>query len=186
MVGMNIKKYLSTIAAIAAITVSAHAEQIDIGGYFSINVPNSWQVTESGHLIHEPGVVTLYSAESQSCAVLITVTNPPEIEKLSFETFQSMTEADFPDVAQLNQRIGWSFPIVKKIELDGIPVLLFRQKRDSYSLLCLNLWIADRHFRAVFVYPKEGISTINKMLDSVKCGKPFMPITAQNGVVGDF
>lgn len=178
-------KLLTSIAAIA-ITASAQAERLDIGGYFSVDIPRSWQVTESGHHVNEPGDYVVYNAMANSCGVLITVINPPAESSITFEEFQSMTPAEFPELAQRNQRIGWSLPVIRKIELDGIPVLLFRQRQGELSLLALNLWIAEKHFRVVFVYTKATVPTINKMMESIKCEMPFMTPTSQNGFVGDF
>jgi hypothetical protein len=166
------KKLITLTITSLTMICFARAERINLGDYFSIDVPNSWRVTESGHHLYEPGNYTIYSAESHSCGVMILVNNlPPEESGLiSYEEFSMITEADYTWLSQYNQRIGWSLPVVRKITLDEIPVLLFRQKRDGISMLALNLWVADKHFRIVFVYTKDTVPVINKIMESIKRG----------------
>ena len=49
-------KLITIIAALVAmITINAYAERVNVGEYFSLNIPRSWQVTESGHHVHDEG-----------------------------------------------------------------------------------------------------------------------------------
>ena len=57
------EQLIAIIAAIAAIiTINAYAERVNVGDYFSLNIPRSWQVKTSGHHVHDEGEYAVYVA----------------------------------------------------------------------------------------------------------------------------
>ena len=70
-------------------------------------------------------------AHSYLCAIRIVVVNPPE-EGITFEKYLAYKEEDRAAWASVNHRVGWSLPIVKKTDINGIPVMLFKQNRGEF------------------------------------------------------
>ena len=90
-------------------------------------------------------------------------------------------------MAQLNRKTGWTLPRVKKIEVNTIPALVFQQKSEELYWLNLELWIAEKHFVIDFLYTKDGIQTVNNIIDSMKLEvHPTIQAAIQAGNVGDF
>jgi hypothetical protein len=166
------KLFTLAIASIAIATTSVYAEQIDLGGYFTINVPRSWEVTNRGKHVHAPEDYIVFEAIGSS-GIQIHCLNEPTNPGITLAQFNSWTEADLPTIAAWNKRTGYTLPVVRKIEVNGIPMLLFKQKRTDGSginALSLEMWPGDKHFMVVFFYRHEKYLTINSIIDSIKLG----------------
>jgi hypothetical protein len=146
----------------------AHAERLDVGGYFSLDIPRSWQVLESGHHLNGEGRYTVYAARNYWCQVKITVQNPPAKKVIRLEDHLGYTESDLIALAHLNSRVGWTGPIVKKTDVNGIPMLLFKSSRNKTKMLHVHFWIADKNFTMQFLYTSEGIQAANDIIDSMQ------------------
>jgi hypothetical protein len=170
------KKLTATIVAIAAIiTINlARAERVNIGDCFSLNVPDSWETTPGSHVHHE-GEYIVFKAHnsSYSCYVQVAVINPPEIG-ITFEDYVAFKEEDKAVWASVNRRVGWTLPTVRKTEINGIPVLLFKQTTDNNTLrfLSMELWTANKHFVVQFFYTAEGVDIANRVIDSFRAETP--------------
>ena len=64
-----------------------------------------------------------------------------------------------------------SVPVVKKDQINGIPVLFFRQKDNKVRLLEMDMWINDKIFVIKFLYTMEAVQTINAIIDSIRPDK---------------
>jgi hypothetical protein len=163
------KKLITTIAAAAAITVAAHAERVEVGEYFSLDIPSSWTVEVSGLLLNNEGNYPVYVAHGYSCLIRIDVVNPPEIG-ITFEEYSNFKDPeDCEEYARINHRVGWTKPIVRKDKTNtGIPVILFRQKnKDDVRALMMTMWIGGKQFTIQFVYTAEAIKVANRIIDSI-------------------
>jgi hypothetical protein len=187
------KKLLTTIASIAIATTYVYAERINIGDYFSLNVPRSWNVLANGRTVNSPDDYLVYAAQNYSCHMTVTVLNLPSEQTgtISLANYESITEAELPALAQYNQKTGYTLPVVHKIDLSGIPAFTIRQRSNSNGvyMLSVDMWVADKHFVLEFFYTKDAIPTVNGILDSVK---PELSIaeqlvrTGQASTIGDF
>lgn len=185
------KSILTTITLLM-MACFAHAERVNIGDYFTINVPRSWKVITNGSHVHTPDDYTVYAAHG-SFGVVIGVLNLPaeQTGTIDYKDYLSLTDVELPTLAQINHKTGYTLPIVKKIEVNGIPTLLFKQKDNSDGVyqLTLSLYIADKHFEVKFFYTKETYQNVNNMIDSIKRGTPpvLLPasVPAPAGLAGE-
>jgi len=169
-------KKLLTIALLSISAFAARAERVDIGGYFSVNIPASWKVSESGRHVNNAGTYTLYEALSYTCYMSVDVVNPPHAPgAIILADYLRYTEADMSALADDNHRVGWSRPVVTKDAVNGIPVLLFRQRRGKVSFLEIDLYVAEKRFVIKFVYTAAAIKTINAMVQSMQRGALAAP-----------
>ena len=165
-------KKLITLTLLAFAVASAHAGPLNVGGYFTINIPKTWRAKPSGQPLHGDGTYRLFLAESYSCVMTIHIVNPPWSEgTITLAAYSNMTEADLPEMAVYNQRVGMSVPVVKKDQINGIPVLFFRQKDNKVRLLEMDMWINDKIFVIKFLYTMEAVQTINAIIDSIRPDK---------------
>jgi hypothetical protein len=170
---------LLTIALLGISAFAARAERVDIGGYFSINIPPSWRPAESGMHVNGPGTYTLYEAYSYSCYMSIDVVNPPlSPGAITLADYRGYDDAMLTALATDNHRVGWSRPVVAKDDVNGIPVLFFRQRRGKVRFLEMDLWVAEKRFVIKFVYTPAAIKTINAMIESTQPGNFAAPAVA--------
>ena len=176
-----------TLTSIALLTVAcfASAEPVNLGNYFSLNTPRSWRVTANGMNVHAPDDYVVYKARGASGAITISVLNLPEEQThaISYESFNSWTEADLSIVAQYNQQTGYTQPVVKKITVNGIPILLFKSKATDGSginRLSLELWPNGKHFVVQFFYFRGDYNLINNIIDSMKLREPPPTLAPQD------
>jgi hypothetical protein len=160
------KKLITMIAAVAAIA-AAHAERIDVNQYFSMMLPNSWQITYSGRGLQGEGMYPVLATTNRTCTMFLSVINAPH-ESISWEEYQTITDLDLPELAQVNQKVGWSLPKVRKMEFQGIPALVFNHQNNKGYMLSVELWIQDKHFLLNFIYAIEARDTINGILESLR------------------
>ena len=179
------------LAIIAAITTAVQAERIDIGGYFSVDVPDSWRKDASGVHVNSEGAYPVFAAfnPAHTSVMVVTVENAPT-EGISFAEYESYTEDDMSWLAEINHRVGWTFPKVRKMHINGIPALCFNQQQGKEYMLCMNLWIDGKRFRVTFAHTLEGTKLINHIIDSIRAEKvlihPSIQAAIQSGNIGDF
>jgi hypothetical protein len=175
-----------SIAALFLLATAALAlaEQLEVGGYFSVDIPRSWQVTISGRGINDEGSYVVYGTRAPSCLMSISVRNN-DPKAISFENYQRLyvTKEDLAELARYNQTVGWSVPSVRKDVINGIPVLFFREEknREPVRRLEMDLWIQDRSFTFHFLYYPDAVAQINRIIDSLQ---PSVPMTG-NLTIGD-
>lgn len=118
------KKLIINTIAIAALSCTAvFAERIDVGGYFSIDIPARWRVAPTGRNLNDNGTYVIYQAEGKVAAVVIHVRNN-DPDAMTLELWNRMTPADLERYAVYNHRAGWSQPTVRKDYINGIPALV--------------------------------------------------------------
>jgi hypothetical protein len=191
---MRMKRLTLTTITLLAMSCFARAERINIGDYFTINIPRSWEVTTNGQHVHAPDDYVVYRAQGIA-GITISVVNLPaeQTGTIDYKVYSSWTEAELPTVAQFNHKTGWTLPIVKKIEVNTIPILLFKQQPNVNGfvvyMLELQLYIAEKHFEVTFSYTKESIQTVNNIIDSMKRGVPPpalpLPAPVPAGIAGE-
>jgi hypothetical protein len=187
------KKSITTTITLLIMTCVAYAGEVNFGNYFSIDIPNSWDVKRNGMHVHAPADYEVYMAEAPDRRVVISVSvlNRPieEGNGISFEAYSSWTEADMPRVAQVNQVTGYTLPVVKKIDVNGIPILLRKQKATNGSgvlRLDLELWVNEKHFVVLFFYNRSNYQIVNRLIDSMKRGTPPLALPpAPDGLAGE-
>jgi hypothetical protein len=161
---------LATITTLT-IATAAFAERVDIGGYFSFEVPRSWSVQIDGRHVNAPGAYIVYAGQSTAAefAVNVFVENN-EPNAITYAVYASLTEADLPELARQNIPTGWTITKIRKTELNGIPVLFFNTKQNAKDVykLSAHIYISDKHFFLQIFYPKSGSENVNTFLDSVR------------------
>jgi hypothetical protein len=187
------KKSITATTTLLIMTCFAYAGEVNFGNYFSIDIPNSWNVTRSGAHVHAPANYEVYGAEAPDRHIVmgVYVLNHPveETNGISFEAYSNWTEADMPLVAQVNQVTGYTLPVVKKIDVNGIPILLRKQKATNGSgvlRLDLELWVNEKHFVVLFFYNRSNYQIVNRLIDSMKRGTPPLALPpAPDGLAGE-
>ena len=86
------------------------------------------------------GMYPVFAANTTTCAMVISVVNAP-YRSISWKEYQGYTEADLPELAHINHQVGWTVPKVRKMEINGIPALVFNHRRNKEYMLSINLWI---------------------------------------------
>jgi hypothetical protein len=182
------KTTLITIIAVAALSCNAaFAERVDIGGYFSFDLPRIWHVELSGRHVNVIDTYAVYAGKSSDFAAVVHVQNNGDPTEITYARYAAMTEQDLPELARFNAPTGWTITKVRKDTLNGIPVLYFNEKQNGANVykLSAHLWIQDKHFYIVFFYPLQGAKSVNAFLDSVRAEALPANYTAQS-VIGDF
>ena len=97
---------LATITTLT-IATAAFAERVDIGGYFSFDVPRSWSVHIDGRHVNAEGAYIVYAGQSNIAqfGVNVCVENN-EPNAISYPVYASLTEADLPELARQNTPTG--------------------------------------------------------------------------------
>jgi hypothetical protein len=147
----------------------ARAERVDVGGYFTLELPRSWRVISSDHL-NGDGSYPVYIAAGRAAGMQVIVRNHDPIA-ITSDQFWGLTEADLPALAEWNQRVGQPAPRVwKDVTERGLPVLFFRYKEDQTRELTMHFWLQDRTFMLRFVYTMDPatVKTINQIINSVQ------------------
>jgi hypothetical protein len=187
------KKLITITITSLTMICFAHAEQINLGNYFSIDLPDSWQSGVEGMTVHNPDDYCVYSAHGRETSIVIAVLNLPteQTRSISFEEFQNYTEVDMLTLVELNQTTGYSAPKIRKAEINGIPMLVVQKTATDGSnmrSLKLELWPAGKHFVVEFFYYKENYRLVNKIIDTMKLRVPppaiVAPPTADAGIAG--
>ena len=181
-------KKLITLTLLALAVASAHAGPLDVGGYFTINIPKAWRVTGSGQHLNTEGedYAVFKATNGYSCEMAIRVLNGPG--GITLMDYSNFSEGDLSNLATVNHRVGWSVPTVKKDHINGIPVLFGRQKRGNVRFLEVYMWIEDKSFVINFIYTMEAVQTINAIIDSIrptgiwKCWIVLVPASKRLGV----
>jgi hypothetical protein len=164
------KKLVTTTITLLMMVCFAQAERIYFGE-FSIAFPKTYRSTFNGANLNIPEDYLAYETRGTLCATQIHVLNIPTEQsgQISFEQYSSYTEADFPVIAQMNRTTGYTLPIVKKINVQGIPILLFKQKNgDGVYELDLLLFVNEKRFIVRFYYTKDVYRTVNNIIDSIR------------------
>jgi hypothetical protein len=150
----------------------AHAERVDIAGYFSIDFPAAWTVKVSGVNVNQLGKYVVYEARGKYAGVRIGVCNDDAPDVITYADYQRMTNADLPKLAHWNHSTGWSTPTARKDVINGIPVLFFREVNNQRGLcrLDIHLWVSGKSFVVRFVYNRNVAQGVNGSIDSMRSG----------------
>ena len=130
--------------------------------------------------INGEGAYPVFTAfnSAHTSLMVITVENAPD-EGISFVEYQSYTDEDMPRLADLNHRVGWTFPKVRKMHINGIPALCFNQQQGKDYMLCMNLWIDGKRFRVNFAHTIEGTKLINRIIESIHAERVLLQASVQ-------
>jgi hypothetical protein len=176
------KKHLASIAiAIAAITASAKATPVDIGGYFSIDIPSQWTVKIAGEHLYEPGCYNVYAADGRYVSIQIMVQNGSTALTLAY--YNSLqTQADFDLHTRYNIRTGWTGLKYRKVNLNGLPALVGNSisSDGKVRMTEVALWAGDKFFFISIRYMRQidGIvAGVDGTIDSIKGIVPAAAVT---------
>jgi hypothetical protein len=123
---------------------SLHAKSINVGGYFTIDVPPKWIVTVA-EAVTWPGNYKVYDAynfaiesHKATASLAIYVINPPADTGMTLAEYGQVSQSDLIHSTLKIQEVGWSLLSVSKVTLNGIPAIS-RVESTPWSALHIPL-----------------------------------------------
>jgi hypothetical protein len=180
------KKLIAITTMALALASVARAERVNVGGYFSLDIPRSWEITDQGRSVNDSGEYIVYGAKDPvtQTHMKIHVSNGANTRGI-YQYLLSATDADLKKDALEQQRVGYSVPVIRRDALNGIPVVFIRDERPMRGgtnlilrVLEVDMIVGEKFFFIKFAYVSADAPSVNRILDSILAGTNSVVPTA--------